>query len=141
MIFFIAIRSRTLPPRESSRRGEYRSTLIALACIVPATLAAVVWSKQIGMTGIQLRASLLAIIGVAFFVIGLATPMIRYPRSLFIGGAVPLVAFAALFPLAPSQYLHCLSGLLGLIECGFAAVILHMGVRRYRMESGTHVSN
>lgn len=138
---FMAVRSRTLPPREVCRRREYRSSLLATACVVPATLAAVAWSKQIGMTPIQLGASLLGFMGVAFLVIGIATPPVRYPRSIFIGGAIPLVVFALLIPLAPPRYSHCLIGLMGLVECGLAAVIYHRGVRRHRQESGAHVGS
>lgn len=140
-LVFMAARSRSLSARESTRRSEYRSAIIAAACVVPATIAAVIWCKHLGMTGTQLRAVPLAFMAVAFLAVGVAAPPVRYPRGLFLIGAVPLVAFAILIPLAPPQHSHSLIGLMGLVECGLAAMIFHRGLKRHLAESGTHGDN
>ena len=140
-LVYMAVKSRRLPPREESRRREYKSTLVALVCTVPAVAAYSMWGKHVGMTAVQLSGSVLALMGVAFFVIGVAQPPRRYPRSYFIVGSLPLMAFGMLLPLAPPSYDHSLIGLMGFVELGLAALIVHRDVRRKGDESGDHVGN
>ena len=129
-LIYMAVKWRSLPPREESRRSEYRSTLVALAVAVPAAALYLLWGRHAGMTGIQLRGSLLAVMGIAFLIIGIAQPPQRYPRSYFIVGSLPLMAFGAALPLAAPAYNASLIGLLGLVELGMATGIVHRQVAR-----------
>jgi phosphate/sulfate permease len=134
-LVYMAIKARSLPSREQSRRREYRSTLVALAVALPAVAVYLVWGKHAGMTGMQLRGSILALIGIAFLIVGIAQPPLRYPRSYLIVGAIPLIAFGLAIPLAPQPYYQSLIGLLGLVELGMAAMIIHRHVRRQLRQS------
>lgn len=140
-LIYMAVKSRRLPPRDEPRRREYKSTLVALACTIPAVVAYSMWGRHVGMTTVQLSGSLLALMGVAFLVIGVAQPPIRYPRSYFIVGALPLIAFGMLLPLAPPSYGQSLIGLMGLVELGLAAFIVDRHIRRSCAESGNHVEH
>lgn len=127
---YMAVKARSLPPREEPRRREYRSTLVALAVVVPAAIVYLAWGTRAGMTGIQLRGSILALMGIAFLVVGITQPTVRYPRSYFIVGSLPLIAFGIALPVAPQPYHHSLIGLLGLVELGLAALIIARQIRR-----------
>lgn len=126
---YMAVKQRSLPPREESRRREYRSTLVALAVALPAVAVYVLWGQRVGMTVMQLAGSLLALIGLAMLVIGIAQPPLRYPRSYLIAGSLPLIAFGLALPLAPPAYHRSLIGLLGFVELGLEALIMHRHIQ------------
>ena len=136
---YIALKVRRLPQREESRRREYRATIIALAVVTPVAMVYGKWGKYIGLTPAQLAGCVLALMGAAFFVVGVATPPARYPRSYLIAGSLPLMLFGLLIPIAPASYAHSLIGLMGLAALGVAAFITHRHVRRYREETAENV--
>lgn len=138
---YMPIKSRRLPPREESRRREYQSTLLALACAAPAIAAYVFWGKHIGMTGMQLRGSALALTGIAFLVVGVACPPAQYPRGYFIVGAVPTIAFGLMIPLASPAYYHSLLGLLCLAGFGLTALVMHRHIGRSLAQEGDHAGH
>lgn len=129
-MLYMAVKSRSLPPQEASRRREYGSTIVALAVALPATVLYVVWGKYVGMSKVLLGGNLMALIGFAMLVIGIAQPPLRYPRSYLIVGSLPLIVFGLGIPLAPQTYHRSLIGLLGLVEMLVAAVIVYRNVRR-----------
>lgn len=105
-MIYIASRSRRLPPREEPRRREYKAAVIAMAVVIPAALVFAKWGKYVGLTSSQLSGCGLALMGATFLVIGVATPPPRYPRSYLIAGAIPLMVFGVLIPIAPASYSH-----------------------------------
>jgi phosphate/sulfate permease len=127
---YMAVKQRSLPPRDESRRREYRSTLAALVVTLPAVAVYLVWGKYAGLTGTLLGGNLLALIGFAMLVIGIAQPPLRYPRSYLIVGSLPLIAFGLAIPLALQPFQRPLIGLLGFVELGVAALIVDRHVRR-----------
>ncbi|HVX16017.1 MAG TPA: hypothetical protein VHC22_32835 [Pirellulales bacterium] len=127
---YMAFKQRSLPPREESRRREYRSTLAALAVALPATGIYFSWGNYAGMSRMLLIGNLLALIGFTMLVIGVAQPPLRYPRSYLIVGSLPLIAFGLAIPLAQPAYHRSLIGLLGLVELGVGALIVHRHIRR-----------
>ena len=140
-IAYIALKARTLPPREESRRSEYKRGLVAFAFIIPAAAAYGKWSKYAGLTPAQLQGSGLAMMGAALFVVGLAKPPAHYPRSFFRVVAVPLMLFGLLIPIAPASYTRALIGLMGLVTMSLSALMTHRHVRRFREETAEHVSH
>ncbi|HVA49437.1 MAG TPA: hypothetical protein VNH11_23930 [Pirellulales bacterium] len=139
-MIYIALKSRRLSPREEPRRREYRSTLVALACLIPAAGVYGRWGKYVGMTKMQLVGSAMALMGIALLVVGVAQPPARYPRSYLIVGALPAIAFGLAIPIVQAPYYHSLIGLLGLVGLGLAAFVMHRHVRRLQSaEGGEHV--
>jgi len=135
-LIYIAVKSRSLPPREEPRRREYKSTLIAFACLIPAAAVYGRWGKYVGMTNMQLVGSALALMGIAFLVVGIAQPPARYPRSYLIVGAIPIIAFGLAIPIVQPPYYHSLIGLMGLVGLGLAAFVMHRHVRRLQSAAG-----
>lgn len=140
-VLYLAVKSRRLPPREGARRREYKSGLIAVAVIVPATIAYAKWAKYAGLTPTQGGGCLTALMGATMFLIGVAMPPARYPRSLLIAPSLPLIAFGAFIPLAAPDYCHCLIGLMDMVAVGQAALIEYRHIHRRLMEGENHVGN
>lgn len=138
---YMAVQSRRLPPREASRRREYRAGLIALACVVPLTLAYTFWGKRMGLTPSQLGGIVVAFIGAALFTVGIAFPPLRYPRSYLLIGGAPLMAFGPVISLAPPEYRSALIGLMGLVALASAAIISYRHLRRQSAEEGEHAAH
>ncbi|HET6882554.1 MAG TPA: hypothetical protein VFI31_20475 [Pirellulales bacterium] len=136
-VIYIAAKSRSLPPRDEPRRREYKSALVAMAFVIPAAVGYAKWGQYVGMTTSQMVGCVLFLMGAAFFVIGVAAPPIRYPRSYFIAPAIPLMLFGLLIPVTPADYRHSLIGLMGLVAMALAAFITHRHVRRQAVEGSS----
>jgi hypothetical protein len=136
-VLYIAAKSRTLPAREEPRRREYKSTLVAMAFVIPAAVGYAKWGQYVGMTTSQMVGCVLSLMGAAFFVIGVAAPPVRYPRSYFIATAIPLMLFGLLIPVTPADYRHSLIGLMGLMAMALAAFITHRHVRHQAVEGSS----
>lgn len=133
---YMAVKQRRLQPREEPRRREYRSTLVAVAVALPALGLYLLWAKHVGLTKMQLAGSMLSLIGFAMLLVGIAQPPLRYPRSYLIGGSLPLTVFGLAIPLSPIAYHRSLIGLLGLVELGVAALIMHRHLQRSQAAQG-----
>jgi hypothetical protein len=138
---YMAIKARGLPPRQASRRSEYRSTLVAMACIVPATLIYVAWGRRVGLTRVQSGGVVMAIIGLGALVVGIAQPSLRHPRVYYIAGAIPCVLFGLAIPLANPAYASSLIGLMDLSAVGAVAVVMYLHLRRQQADEGGHGGN
>lgn len=138
---YMAVKSRRLPPRESARRREYRAGLIALACLVPLTLAYTFWGKRMGLTPSQFGGIVVALIGAALFTVGLAFPPLRYPRSYLLIGGVPLMVFGPVISLAPAEYRSALIGLNGLVALGLATILAYWHLQKQSVEESEHAAH
>lgn len=138
---YMAVKARSLPPRQASRRSDYRSTLIAMACVVPATLIYVAWGRRVGLSGVQSRGAVMAIFGLGMLLVGIAQPSLRHPRVYYIAGAIPCVLFGLAIPLAEPAYASSLVGLLDLSAVGAVATVMYLHLRRQQADEGEHGGN
>lgn len=137
---YMAVKSRRLPPREASRRREYKSGLITMLCVVPLTVAYKLWCDRLGMTASQSGGLVMGLMGAGFFIIGVACPPLRYPRSYFLMGAAPLMVFGPAISLAPVEYRSALIGLMGLVVLGSVTMVAHRHLRRQTSAEAQHAA-
>lgn len=138
---YMAVQSRRLPPREAPRRREYRSGLIAMACVAPLAVGYKLWCDRLGLTASQSGGIVMGIIGAALFIIGAACPPLRYPRSYFIVAGAPLTVFGPLISLAPHVYRSALIGLMGLVVLSMATIVVYWNVRGQLSAEREHAAN
>lgn len=138
---YMAVKARRLPPREASRRREYQSGVLAMMCVVPLTVAYKFWGDRLGMTASQSGGIVMGVIGATAFIIGVACPPLRYPRSYFLIGGVPLMVFGPAISLAPTDYRSALIGLMGLVVLGSVTIVAYRHLQRQISAESQHAAD
>lgn len=137
---YMAVKARRLPAREASRRREYQSGLVAALCIVPLTVAYRFWCDRLGMTASQSGGIVMGLMGAAFFIIGVACPPLRYPRSCFLIGG-ELMLFGPAISLAPAECRSALIGLMGLVVLGSVTIVAYRHLQRQISAESQHAAD
>lgn len=141
-MIYVAIKSRTLPPREEGRRREYRFGLILAVCVLFAFGGYAVWAGKIGLSIAQSWSVFVAILGAASVIMGIAQQRpYRYPRGYWFAGGFPLVVLGVAFPLVPPQYRDALYGVMCFAAIGSASLMMRRHVMAAMAEEHARVTD
>jgi hypothetical protein len=137
---FMAVKWRTLPPREASRKREYRHLLAAMACTLIATLGYQYWGRQAGLNYTQQAGALFTILGLACTGWALLAPTpLRYPRGYYFACGIPLAICGMAFPLLPQEYFHAAFGLMGFVGAAAQGLVMSRRIRQMEAEEQASV--